>query len=264
METLNPMLEWLRTNAGAIVFLVVVVVAAALLVKVVTKVLGKALDRSNIPSASIFINIMRVLIWVVAISIVLKPVFGIDPTTLMTALGVGGIAVSLGLKDTVANVISGFGLMLGHVIQPGDFVKVSGATGMVKDITWRQTVVRERNGNEMVIPNSVLNTSSLEKLDPSNEATVFVPFTAKAGSDMKEVERRIMAAVERGTKDVAMEGSKPIVKFTGFTPYGIEGQVLVFAKPDLLLSTAQDAAVRSLSGADFLEQRAALGMDGEA
>lgn len=259
METLQPMLDWLQANTDKILFFTVVMIVAALAVKGITKVLRKVLDSTNMPSASIFINIMRVLIWALAISVVLQPVFGINPTTLMTALGVGGIAVSLGLKDTVANVISGFGLMLGRVIQPGDLITVAGTTGVVKDITWRQTVVRERNGNEMVIPNSVLNTASLERLTPTNEGLVSVPFTAKAGADTKDVERRIIAAVEAGTAHVAAEGTRPIVKFTGFSPYGIEGQVLVFAKPDLLLSTARDAAVRALSTADFLEQRAAVG-----
>ncbi|OZG64550.1 transporter [Bifidobacterium hapali] len=261
-DSLNIMqlaLSWLASNAARIIFLAIVLIAAWVIVKIVSKVLRKLLDRSNMPSASIFINIVRVLIWVVAATIVLKPVFGIDPTTLMTALGVGGIAVSLGLKDTVANVISGFGLMLGRVIQPGDLVTVAGTTGVVKDITWRQTVVRERNGNEMVIPNSVLNTASLERLTPSNEGTVTVPFTAKAGIDTTEVERRIIDVVTRGTADVAADDSVPLVKFTGFTPFGIEGQVLVFAKPDVFLSSVRDAAVRALADADFLEQRAAIG-----
>ncbi|MBW3092351.1 mechanosensitive ion channel family protein [Bifidobacterium sp. 82T10] len=258
-DSLASMLTWLETNSGKIIFFVAVFVVAWVFVKGISKLLRKVLDRTDMPNASIFVNIVRVLVWVFAATIVLKPVFGIDPTTLMTALGVGGIAVSLGLKDTVANVISGFGLMFGKVIQPGDLITVAGTTGVVKDITWRQTVVRERNGNEMVIPNSVLNTASLEKLTPGNEELVTVPFTAKAGEDIAVIERHIMDVVAAGTASVAAEGTSPIVKFTGFSPYGIEGQVLVFAKPDLLPSTARDAAVRALAGADFIEQRAAVG-----
>ena len=194
---MDQILQWFEANAGKIIFLLVAIVAALLITKGLARVMRKVLDRTDMPSASIFINIMRVLVWILAASIVLQPVFGISPTTLMTALGVGGIAVSLGLKDTVANVISGFGLMLGKVIQPGDLVSVAGTAGVVKDITWRQTVVRERNGNEMVIPNSVLNTASLEKLTPSNEGCVTMTFTAKAGIDPDQMEQDIIAAVEK-------------------------------------------------------------------
>jgi hypothetical protein len=50
-----------------------------------------------------------------------------------------------------------------------------------------------------------------------------------------------------------------VVNFTGFTPYGVEGQVLLFAKPGVLLSTVRDKAVRALADAEFIEQRAAIG-----
>lgn len=253
---MDQILQWFEANVGKIIFLLVAIVAALLITKGLARVMRKVLDRTDMPSASIFINIMRVLVWILAASIVLQPVFGISPTTLMTALGVGGIAVSLGLKDTVANVISGFGLMLGKVIQPGDLVSVAGTAGVVKDITWRQTVVRERNGNEMVIPNSILNTASLEKLDPSNECLVSVPFTAKAGVDVERMKADIVSTVEHATVGLANPQYKPVVKLNGFTPYGIDGTIYAFAKNDLLLSTMADAVAQSIAHADYLEHRA--------
>ena len=173
--------EWLQDNSGRIILLVATIIIAAVVVKVVSKGLRIALDKSNIPSASIFVNIVRVLIWVIAISLILQPVFGINPTTLMTALGVGGIAVSLGLKDTIANIVSGFGLMLGKVLKPGDLVTIQGVSGTVKDVTWRHTIVMDRSGVEMWVPNSVLNTAALEKLPPAAEAMATIPFTARGG-----------------------------------------------------------------------------------
>lgn len=256
---MEPILHWLNANTGRLILLAIVAITAILVNKVLTRVLRRVIDRTDMPSASIFINIMRVVVWVFAAAIVLQPVFGINPTTLMTALGVGGIAVSLGLKDTIANVISGFGLMIGKVIQPGDLVTVAGTTGVVKDITWRQTVVRERSGNEMVIPNSVLNTASLERLTANSEACVTVRFTAKGGSDVDAVEAGIIAAVRTATEGLTMPGSEPLVKFTGFSPYGIEGEAMVFAKADVFPSTVRDAVVRALARADYLEQRAAIG-----
>ena len=173
MDPVEILMHWLAKNYSKLILLAVVLIVAALIDKALTKVVRRMLDKSQVPNASIFVNILRVVVWVFAIGTLLQPVFGINPTTLFTALGIGGLAVSLGLKDTIANVIGGFGLMLGRVIQPGDYVKVAGITGTVKDINWRQTIVRERNGNEMVIPNSILNTASLEKLDPSNECLVY-------------------------------------------------------------------------------------------
>ena len=117
-------------------------------------------------------------------------------------------------------------------------------------------VVRERNGNEMVIPNSILNTASLEKLDPSNECLVSVPFTAKAGVDVERMKADIVSTVEHATVGLANPQYKPVVKLNGFTPYGIDGTIYAFAKNDLLLSTMADAVAQSIAHADYLEHRA--------
>ena len=272
MDPVEILMHWLAKNYSKLILLAVVLIVAALIDKALTKVVRRVLDKSQVPNASIFVNIMRAVVWVFAIGTLLQPVFGINPTTIFTALGIGGLAVSLGLKDTIANVIGGFGLMLGRVIQPGDYVKVAGITGTVKDINWRQTIVRERNGNEMVIPNSILNTASLEKLDPSNECLVSVPFTAKAGVDVERMKADIVSTVERlratcpqvdfliindcSTVGLANPQYKPVVKLNGFTPYGIDGTIYAFAKNDLLLSTMADAVAQSIAHADYLEHRA--------
>ncbi len=258
-KTTERIASWLSSHADRLLMLVIVIIAAAVVAKIVSRLLRRALDRSQIPSVSIFINLARVLIWTLAVAIVLQPVFGINPTTLVTALGIGGLAISLGLQDTIANIIGGFGLMMGHVIHPGDLVSVAGSTGVVRDITWRQTVLVERNGNRLVIPNSVINKAALERLIPGNEAYVDIPFTARAGSSVSDIEAKVIAAAQAATKDIAEEKNPPLVRFSGFSPYGIEGKVLVFARPGVLPSTVRDAVVRALADCDFIEQRAATG-----
>ena len=118
MDPVEFFTQWLARNYGKLILLAVVLVVAALIDKALTKVVRRILDKSQVPNASIFVNILRVVVWAFAIGTLLQPVFGINPTTLFTALGIGGLAVSLGLKDTIANVIGGFGLMLGRVISP--------------------------------------------------------------------------------------------------------------------------------------------------
>lgn len=256
MEPIEIAVDWLKTNSGKIILLIVVALLAAVIDKALTRIVSKVLDRSQVPNASIFINILRAVVWTLAVGTVLQPVFGINPTTIFTALGIGGLAVSLGMKDTIANIIGGFGLMLGRVIQPGDLVNVAGTDGVVEDINWRQTVVRERNGNIKIIPNSILNTTSLEKLNPSNEMLVRVPFTAKAGTDIDEMTRQVVQAVQRDTADLADSRFPPKVRLTGYSPYGINVEVCAYAKPGSLLPDMINAVARSIANADFLENRA--------
>ena len=117
-------------------------------------------------------------------------------------------------------------------------------------------MVRERNGNVKIIPNSILNTASLEKLNPSNEMLVRVPFTAKAGTDIDEMTRQVVQAVQRDTADLADPRFPPKVRLTGYSPYGINVEVCAYAKPGSLLPDMINAVARSIANADFLENRA--------
>lgn len=254
----QAVLTWFRQNSGRLLLLVIVAICAALASKLAAAALRKALDRSNVPSASIFINIVRALIWIFAAATVLQPVFGINPSTVVAALGVSGLALSFGLKDTIANIVGGFGLMASKVIQPGDIITISGTTGTVKDITWRHTIVADRAGNRMLIPNSILNTTSLEKIPEVGEAANTVPFTLRGDADMTLAAQSIARTVAAATEGMTMAGNPPIVQFRGFTPYGITGQVVMFAKRGVAAADMQDAATRALAGKDYLVQNAGL------
>ena len=117
------------------VTLVIAVVIAALIERVVVRLMHRLLDASELPSASLFINIARALIWVLALLGVLKPVFGVDPAGFVAALGVVSLAVSLGMQDTISNIIGGISLMVSKAVQPGDYITVGGVTGGTDLIT---------------------------------------------------------------------------------------------------------------------------------
>jgi small-conductance mechanosensitive channel len=78
---------------------------------------------------SIFLNITRLVVFVVGVLVILQTL-GISITPLLTALGVGGLAVALALKDTLANLFSGIHLIAAKYIRGGDYVRMdSGEEG---------------------------------------------------------------------------------------------------------------------------------------
>lgn len=94
---------------GRAIMLAVAVLLAVVVAHFLTKLLRRLLDVSEVPSASIFVNIARALVWAFALLAVLDPVFGVQPTAFVTALGVTSLVISFGLQDTVSNVIGGWG-----------------------------------------------------------------------------------------------------------------------------------------------------------
>ncbi|MBM6775038.1 mechanosensitive ion channel family protein [Olsenella profusa] len=246
----------LQINAGALVgkavMLAVAVVVALVVQRVVVRLMHRVLDASSLPSASIFINIVRVLIWVLALLSVLQPVFGVDPAGFVTALGVVSLAISLGMQDTISNIVSGISLMVSKAVQPGDQVTVGGVTGEVTDVNWRSTTVRTRGGSVQVIPNSVLSSTALTHEIDWTVGCCKVPLAVVPGADLDAVAAEVRATVARvlaGELDPAFETG---VVFTSFTAYGVQGEVQIHVLPEVVFSTAQDKVVRALSGASWL------------
>ncbi|MDE3195980.1 MAG: mechanosensitive ion channel family protein [Acidobacteriota bacterium] len=91
---------------------------------------------------------------------ILKVVFDMSLTPLITAFGVGGLAVALALQDTLSNLFAGFYVSISRLVRIGDYIKLSsGEEGYVTDINWRCTTMRTGANNLVVIPNNKLGTS---------------------------------------------------------------------------------------------------------
>ncbi|MCL2825999.1 MAG: mechanosensitive ion channel family protein [Eggerthellaceae bacterium] len=153
--------------------IVIVVVITAIIVHFVSVLLKRVLMHNTgvLPSSSIFLNITRAVIWILAVCIVLATCFNVDVSALIAALGVGGIALSLGFQDTIANLVGGLQVSLTKLIQPGDVIKVGADEGTVTDVTWRHVTLRNAEGNTVIIPNAVVNKAALVRLNPPEEKT---------------------------------------------------------------------------------------------
>lgn len=221
---------------------VVVFVAASVADRIATRLVRKALTTAEVPSGSILINILRVIIWAFALMTILEPIFGIQPTAFLAALGIGSVALSLGLQDTISNIIGGLTLMLSKVIVVGDVVKVGDFTGKVIDINWRSTSLRDAYDQVNVIPNSVLSKTALVKLSDYTRSRCQITLVIKHGVDLNDV----VADVAREARDILgsrVDNEMGVEVFiSGFDAFGIQAT----------------ANVHLIKGADFDECRTML------
>ena len=143
-EYAEDIARWFQVNAGKLIWLTIVLAIVFVADRVISRVLRKILDNSQIPSASIFVNLTRVTIWVTGAAMVLQPVFGINPTTLITALGVGGcgdLAGSEGYNRQHHRRLRPDAGPRNPTRRSGDHSRRHRHRAR---ITWRQTVVRTR------------------------------------------------------------------------------------------------------------------------
>jgi small-conductance mechanosensitive channel len=130
--------------------------------------------NKSLPSTGIFKGLTNVSIFSIGILFILQS-FGISITPLITALGVGGLAVSLALKDTLSDLFGGINILLSKTMQEGDYVQLdNGYQGYVENVGWRYTTIRERANNIISIPNSVLSGSISKNFSSMDSARGFL------------------------------------------------------------------------------------------
>jgi len=192
---------------------------------------GKA--AGVLPSSTIFVNLTRTVVMLLGALVVLQT-FGISITPVLTALGVGGLAVALALQDTLSNFFSGLQILLARQIKPGDFIKLeTGEEGYVVDITWRNTTIKTLPNNLVVIPNAKLASAIVSNYYmPDKEIAVLVPVGVSYSSDLKRVEkvtievaRDVMKSVSGGVPDF-----EPFIRYHTFGDSSINFNVIMRAK----------------------------------
>jgi len=130
-----------------------------------------------------------------ALIIILKH-FNYDILSLVTALGIGSLAIGLAAKDTIANMISGFTLMIDRPFRLGDRIRLSsGDAGDVQDIGLRSTKIKTLDNQLLIIPNSELCNSILtNQAFPDLRAKGRINIGVAYGSDVDQVKKLLVQA----------------------------------------------------------------------
>ena len=232
--------------------LVTAIVIAVILQTIATRTIKRIFEKGNVPKGSIFINIARGLIWFLALLSVLQPVFGVAPTGFVAALGVASIAITLGMQDTIANVLAGLTLMFMHVFEVGDWIEVGGYQGVVVDITWRATTIRSIIGDTIVIPNSVLGANTMRKLSPLSAYSFVITLDIHPEVDMAAVERDVRESVEKACADYIDPELGVLLIQMGYGTFGFRLDVRVGIRSLGDLLAARSAAVQAVAGRSWL------------
>ena len=136
--------------------------------------------------------------------LVLLSVLGIHVTPILTALGVGGLAVALALQDSLANLFAGMHLLADQPIRVGDYVRIADSIeGHVVDIGWRSTRVRMLQNTIVVVPNKRVAESVVVNYDmPEPRMSLEIPVKVSYASDPDTVERVLVEEAGRAAAEV--------------------------------------------------------------
>jgi small-conductance mechanosensitive channel len=185
---------------------------------------------SSVSMAKVIVN---VVVFTVGVLVIFQTM-GIAIAPMLTALGVGGLAVALALQDTLANFFAGVTILASKQIRPGDYIRLDGGQeGVVYDLNWRTTTLRVPRNQFIIVPNTKLAQAIVSNFNV-NEHALSLPVTAAVtyGSDLAKVERIAKEAANDVVKRVegSLPESEPVVRFHTFADLGIRFDVIIRSK----------------------------------
>lgn len=203
-------------------------VASKILSKLVRVYASKI--ESTLPVTTLTEHIVKIVVIALGTLMILQSL-GISIAPILATLGIGGLAVALALQDTLANLFSGFHIIMARQIRVGDFVRLeSGQEGYIVDINWRTTKIRMLPNNVVLIPNAKLAQAVITNFYlPDKEMAVLVNVGVHYDSDLRKVERvtcevakEVMLQVQGGVKSF-----DPFIRYHTFADFSINFTVIL-------------------------------------
>ncbi len=218
-----PLPEKAQTVSSGIVFVINIIIFTNMAYRSIDEIMkwygnrvaertGAGVDRQILPLVE---KIVTIFLIGAALIITLKH-FNYDILSLVTALGIGSLAIGMAAKDTLANMISGFTLMVDRPFRIGDRVQLTnGQWGDVADIGLRSTKIKTADNTLLIIPNSDLCNSAVINMNfPDVKSKGHVKLGVSYGTDIVFV-KNLLVNIAREVPGVLLEPA-PEAYFVSF------------------------------------------------
>ncbi|MFD2164644.1 mechanosensitive ion channel family protein [Thalassotalea euphylliae] len=188
----------------ALVILFVGKIVARLISKGISKMMEhKSVDQAVISFvASLVYGVLVALTFIIAISHL-----GFNTSSLVAIIGAAGLAIGLALQGSLSNFASGVLLITFRPFKAGDFVEVSGVSGIVEEILIFSTKLRTGDNKTVIIPNGSITSGTITNYStkPTRRIDLVIGVSYDANlADARKVLAEVVAADERVLKDPAV------------------------------------------------------------
>lgn len=212
---------------GAIVILVVGYIIMRLIMRLVTKAIGKT-KMDHIVQSYLKVCI-KALIWIVIILSVLSAI-GVPTTSLIAILGAAGAAIALALQNSLSNLAGGILIILNKPFKQGDLIEAQGEVGVVEEIHLWNCRLHTPGNKDIIIPNGSLFNGNIVNCSANVLRRVEISVGIAYGSDIDKA-RDVLKQIAADHPLIAKD--KPVT--VGVNNLGDSAIVLdfmVWAKPE--------------------------------
>ena len=197
-ETYSLLGQWAFGFCKSLIVAAIVYFIGSKLIKLVSKLVVKALERSKVePSLFSFLtSIVNVVLWLV-LAIIIISIFGIETSSFIALFASAGMAIGMAMSGTLQNFAGGVMILLFKPFRVGDFIEAQGYAGVVKEIQIFNTIIRTGDGQIIIIPNGGLSTGTMKNSSKEPYRRVDLEFQFEYGANFDEVKTAILDVLKQ-------------------------------------------------------------------
>lgn len=238
---------------ASLIVIILTVAAAVFLARLVSRYARKFLNNINAGSVSIVINLARGVIAWVTISFLCESILGIKMSGVVQALGITTLIVSLGLQDFIKNIVAGMQIVVTNLFTAGDQLEVGAIRGEVLDVSWRETVLRDKDGNTHVLPNSLLVNEAFMRREGKMVRRYIVTCDIKPGLELDRIADDIATLVDAALDEKGIRAEEPTeVRFLGSTANGVQASIRIYLTDISHTTLGMDTVMRTIGERGYL------------
>jgi MscS family membrane protein len=178
---------------------------------------------------SILIVIQRLthIVLVIIALLVGLSLFGLNVTTTLAGLGIGGLAIALAAQKSLENLIGGVSLLMDKAVQVGDFCQIGNQLGTVEDIGLRSLKLRTLDQNLSVVPNGSLAQMQFQNMARRSKLLINQTFSLRIETRVEQLRFVLEQVQEMLDQHPTIEPGTCRVRVTSFV--GAAFQLELFA-----------------------------------
>ncbi|MBQ9973166.1 MAG: mechanosensitive ion channel [Firmicutes bacterium] len=193
-----------------------ILIVGLIVIKVVTKVLGKAFEKTKFdPSLIRFVlKAARIIMWIfVALSAL--DAIGVATTGIVAAMSAAAVGVAVALKDSLNNVAGGIILLFAPRFATGDYIAAGGDEGTVLAVDLLHTTIKTVDNKQVSIPNGLLLNSHIINYSHEPKRRVDITFTISYDADV-EIAKKAALEVIKAHPYTMNDPAEPFVRIGGY------------------------------------------------
>ncbi|MFC1737770.1 mechanosensitive ion channel family protein [Planctomycetota bacterium] len=171
-EGISPAIEEYWTKIAQAIAAIALAYALYRLVDVIEYYLRRIVGRTRTKIDDMLVPVirksLRVTIAIIAALWIADGILNAEIRAILLSAGVGGIAVALAAKDSIANFFGSITIFADRPFQIDDLVKIEGHFGTIEEVGFRSTKVRTKQGSLVTVPNSVIANTNIENVSKRN------------------------------------------------------------------------------------------------